>query len=133
MIPDLFRVKSFSILLLCWRTAKFSIIRSVNQQTFEQAVFLLYGNTGTGLWFGTSILLSHSYWEFLIIPIDEVIFFRGVFSTTDQSWAVRFTRLRIDDDNNQDRLFFWWTPRRPRLSTVYKQPASKFIQATDWG
>ena len=36
------------------------------------------GTTKTGWWFGTSILFSHKNWEFLIIPIDEVIFFRGV-------------------------------------------------------
>ena len=31
-----------------------------------------------------NLTCSHMNWEFLIIPIDELIFFRGFFSTTNQ-------------------------------------------------
>ena len=31
-----------------------------------------------GWWFGCHFLFSHSYWVAVIIPIDELIFFRGV-------------------------------------------------------
>ena len=45
----------------------------------------------TGWWFGTWILFSQKYWVAVIIPIDELIFFRGV--------AQPPTSLDIADEN----------------------------------
>ena len=40
----------------------------------------------TGWWFGCHVLFSHLYWVSIIIPIDELIFFRGVAQPPTSIW-----------------------------------------------
>ena len=41
-------------------------------------LFWFWIEISSAWWFGCHFLFSQKYWEFLIIPIDELIFFRGV-------------------------------------------------------
>ena len=67
----------------------------------------------TGWWFGCHFLFSPRYWVAVIIPIDEVIFFRGVQTTKQQKWEENVRFLALD-------FFFrpiWnWSSIAPRFT-----------------
>ena len=70
---------------------------------------------------------SHEYWESLIIPIDEVIFFRGFFQQPDMAlsfnnipmselygnlmFKVNYNHFKVNWVEPPTRSIFWWLKR----------------------
>ena len=94
------------------------LIFSANSSTiFQKLSFFFDGHRSILNWLVVwlpSILFSHSYWVAIIIPIAELIFFRGVAQPPTSTWYMIYIHIywlywRTEDSPSISVGPTWWT------------------------